>query len=206
MDEAIATVVTVTGTTPEVAAQYVQLAEGDPNQAVQLFFENGGVDLAGSSSQPPLPPTSQPAGAAGNPIDVDEEENISDDNDPEVTGFRRRPQNNAPSGLAAAAGYEDDEAMARRLQQEMYGEGGVDEGVRAPIARQAETLVGPGADALPLAGPAYHAAIEERMHAFERRRTQRQSKRKALKTVTNLCQYPLEYSTNTNHLVSGIET
>ncbi|KAF2863490.1 hypothetical protein K470DRAFT_210527 [Piedraia hortae CBS 480.64] len=39
---------------------------------------------------------------------------------------------------------EDDEAMARRLQNEMYGggSGGADGGVRAPIARTTETLVG----------------------------------------------------------------
>ncbi|KAI1614535.1 hypothetical protein EDD36DRAFT_231000 [Exophiala viscosa] len=176
MDEAIATVVMVTGTTTELATQYVQLADGDPNQAVQLFFENGGADLTGSSSQPPPPSTSHPAGGAENPIDIDAEENISDDNDPAVTGFNKRPRNDAPSQPMAAAGYEDDEAMARRLQEEMYGEGGLDEGVvRAPIARQAETLVGPGADALPGLGVGdddHDAAIQERMLAFQRRRNQ----------------------------------
>jgi hypothetical protein len=40
---------------------------------------------------------------------------------------------------------EDDEAMARRLQEEMYGTAGRDsEDVRAPISRTTETLVGPG--------------------------------------------------------------
>ncbi|KAK4935930.1 UBX domain protein Ubx2 [Elasticomyces elasticus] len=176
MDEAIASVVMVTGTTPELAAQYVQLADGDPNQAVQLFFENGGADLTGPSSHPPPPSSSHPAGGADNPIDIDAEENISDDNDPDVTGFRKTPQNNASSRPLAAADYEDDEAMARRLQEEMYGGGGMDEGVvRAPIARQAETLVGPGADALPglgVGGPDHDAAIQERMLAFQRRRNQ----------------------------------
>ena len=165
MDEAIATVVSVCGTTPELAAQYVQLADGDPNQAVQLFFENGGVDLAGPTSHPPPPSTSQPVGDPRHPIDIDAEDHVSDDNDPEVTGFRTTTQR--PS-----ADYEDDEAMARRLQNEMYGEGSMEEGVRAPIARQAETLVGPGADALPLAGPAYASAVEDRMRAIERRRHQ----------------------------------
>ncbi|RMZ82935.1 hypothetical protein DV737_g1807, partial [Chaetothyriales sp. CBS 132003] len=45
MDEALSQVVAVTGSTPELAAQYLQLADGDANQAVQLFFEHGGVDL-----------------------------------------------------------------------------------------------------------------------------------------------------------------
>ena len=49
---------------------------------------------------------------------------------------------------------EDDEAMARRMQEEMYGGGGggggaqsdidPETGVRAPMARTTETLVGPG--------------------------------------------------------------
>lgn len=175
MDEAIATVVTVTGSTPELAAQYVQLADGDPNQAVQLFFENGGADLAGSSSSQPQPaPTSTQTGGARNPIDVEADDNISDDNDPEITGFRNISQSHGPSRPAATLDYEDDEAMARRLQDEMYGEGAMDDLIRAPIARQAETLVGPGADPLPVSGPAYDAAIQARMQAFERRRTQRQ--------------------------------
>jgi hypothetical protein len=44
------------------------------------------------------------------------------------------------------AGIEDDEAMARRLQEEFYGSGGAQPEVRAPIARQTETLVGPDAN------------------------------------------------------------
>ena len=53
------------------------------------------------------------------------------------------------SGVSAA--IDDDEAMARRLQEELYAGGNQSndfdsEGVRAPIARTTETLVGPGAD------------------------------------------------------------
>ena len=56
MDETIAQVVTVTGSTPELAAQYVQLADGDAETAISLYFENGGADLAGSS-EPATQPT-----------------------------------------------------------------------------------------------------------------------------------------------------
>ncbi|KAL6250342.1 UBX domain protein Ubx2 [Rhinocladiella similis] len=168
MDEAIASVVTVTGSTPEIAAQYVQLADGDPNQAVQLFFENGGADL-GVAFQPPQPSTSsRPTGDAQNPINLDADEHISDDNDPEITGFRKSSRDAAPSRFTND--FEDDEAMARRLQEEMYGGNGVEHNVRAPIARQAETLVGPGADPFPTAGPEYDAALDERLRAFQRRR------------------------------------
>jgi hypothetical protein len=171
MDEAIATVVTVTGTTPERAAQYVQLADGDPNQAVQLFFESDGADLAGASSpQPPPAATSGHTGTSDHPIDLDDDdEHISDDNDPEITGFRRQAHRHPPP-RPAAADAEDDEAMARRLQEEMYGEGGIEHAVRAPIARQTETLVGPGADPLPLGGAGMDAAIEARMQELTRRR------------------------------------
>lgn len=170
MDEAIATLIAVTGTTPELAAQYVQLADGDANQAVQLFFENGGVDLAGSaSSRPPAAPTSLQSGHAHDPINIDDDENITDDNDPEITGYRKDFDHSRPSIPAAAtAHFEDDEAMARRLQQEMYTEGGIDEPLRAPIARQSETLVGAG-ESLPMSGSGYDAAVEARMRAFQTR-------------------------------------
>lgn len=179
MDEAIATVVTVTGTTPELAAQYVQLADGDPNQAVQLFFENGGADLAGSSSSHPAPPPAPSSvhqtGLPDNPIEVDEEETISDDNDPEITGFRKTSRHQPPPERSEAVpDFEDDEAMARRLQNEMYGEGAMEDEIRAPIARQAETLVGPAMDPMPMTGPDLDAAVQSRMMAFERRRQQRQ--------------------------------
>ncbi|KIX95993.1 uncharacterized protein Z520_08248 [Fonsecaea multimorphosa CBS 102226] len=177
MDEAIATVVSVCGTTPELASQYVQLADGDPNQAVQLFFENGGADLAGNSSHPPPPPEPSSSnaripGGPLNPIDADAEDNISDDNDPEITGFRKAPHRDTSSGPSRGAEYEDDEAMARRLQNEMYGEGAMDDIVRAPIARQAETLVGPGSAGPPMSAAQYSSAVEERMQAIERRRQQ----------------------------------
>lgn len=170
MDEAIATVVSVCGTTPDLAARYVQLADGDANQAVQLFFESGGADLFGSSSSQNPPPRTTPhqTGDAGAPIDVDAEDNISDDNDPEVTGFRRTTQ-------PPPADYEDDEAIARRLQNEMYGEGdSMNEEIRAPIARQAETLVGGYGSNLPMADAQYSSAVEDRMRTIERRRQQGQ--------------------------------
>ncbi|KAH0836074.1 hypothetical protein AYO21_02715 [Fonsecaea monophora] len=178
MDEAIATVVSVCGTTPELASQYVQLADGDPNQAVQLFFENGGADLAGNTSRPPPPPppttSSDPRMPGGplNPLDADADDNISDDNDPEITGFRKNTLRDTASGPARGLDYEDDEAMARRLQNEMYGEGAMDDIVRAPIARQAETLVGSGSTIPGMREVAYTSSVEERMRALERRRQQ----------------------------------
>ena len=167
MDDAIAQLVTITGTTPELAAQYVQLADGDANQAAQLFFENGGADLvattSAASAAQPSTSSSRPSGAglAHNPINVDDDDRISDDNDPEITSYRR---------VNDGDNFEDDEAMARRLQEEMYG-GSTEQGVRAPIARQTETLLGPGADVGIMAGSDTDAAIQQRMRAFQERRT-----------------------------------
>ena len=213
MDEAIATVVTVTGSTPEIAAQYVQLADGDPNQAVQLFFENGGADLGGASAQPQPHPhpsttsheTSHATGSAQDPVNLDDEGNISDDNDPEVTGYGKTTQSNAPP--RPAGDFEDDEAMARRLQEEMYGDTGMEDVVRAPIARQAETLLGPTAEVLHPSGPEYDAALEGHMRAFQRRRNQGWFGFDSVEPVLTLPQSVLAYSTNTNPpRASGIET
>lgn len=168
MDEAIAQLVSITACTPEIARQYVQLADGDTNQAVQLFFENGGADLAGTtvSAPPPPPSTSRvpPSGNPQNPISVedDDEGGISDDNDPEITGYR--------PGQHASTSVDDDEAMARRLQEEIYGD--PEHSIRAPIARQSDTLLGPGADTRPLSGTSLDEAVQERMQSLQQRRRQ----------------------------------
>lgn len=173
MDEAIAQVVSITACSPEIARQYVQLADTDVNQAVQLFFENGGADLAGGTSSAPAPapaPPSQPsssrlsgAGDAHDPIDLGDDDNISDDNDPEVTGYRPRQQ--------ASAEVNDDEAMARRLQEQMYG-GSEEDAIRAPIARQSDTLLGPGSAPAGFGESQLDDAIQERMQAMQQRRRQ----------------------------------
>ncbi|KAI5300954.1 hypothetical protein KEM55_003694 [Ascosphaera atra] len=100
----------VTGCDESIAQQYLSLADGNFDNAITLFFENGGAPL-------------------GDPQQQEREReiiNIDSDDEPE-----------------------DDEAMARRLQREMEaqarprGRGALDEeGVRAPMARTTETLVG----------------------------------------------------------------
>lgn len=133
-DEAITTFCSITDTTPQQAQQYLQFSDGNVEQAIELFFNN--PDLAGSA--PAAQP--QPASTRDDPINLD-------DDDDDVADM---------SAAQGGPSTEDDEAMARRLQEEMYGAGGgggaggaggVDEeGVRAPMARTTETLVGPGSD------------------------------------------------------------
>lgn len=158
MDDAISQMVAITNATPEKAQQYLQVADGDIEQAVSLFFETGGALDFGQA-----PSTTQPAGRdtgsgnAQNPISID------DDQDESVP----RPTNT--TSLANPADFEDDEAMARRLQQEMYGgSGGDDEPIRAPIARQTEVLAGPGSS--DYYGGTVDDAIQERLQAFQSRR------------------------------------
>lgn len=144
-DDVIADVVSITGCTPEIARQYVQLGEGDTSQAIQLFYENGGADLStGSSAPPPVPTSSRPSNA-NDPITIDDDDDV-------------------PTG----ANVEDDEAMARRLQEEMYGVqgSGQEQDVRAPIARRTETLAGPGSDMM---AEEYEDAMTARLQAMHQR-------------------------------------
>lgn len=175
-DDAIAQVVMVTNTTPEKAAQYLTLADGDPDQAVTLFFENGGADLVGraspsapATSQPAAPPRASATGNAQNPINVDDDDMLDDDN-PQITHSQIvGPQH--PEHQSSL--YEDDAAMARRLQEEMYGSVGDangEEAVRAPLARQSETLLGPGADAGGFSAAEIPGEVERRMQEMQRRR------------------------------------
>lgn len=159
MDEDIATFTAITEASPEQAQRFLQLADGNLEASVQLFFNDPSLGSAGASV-PPVP--SRPAN--NEPITIDSD----DDDDAPEAGSRNAP----PSGI------ESDEEMARRLQQEMYGgAGGVggaafdEEGVRAPMARTTETLVGPGSS-----GPSWrddpgqmNAAIAQQLFNRDRR-------------------------------------
>jgi hypothetical protein len=159
MDEAIDTFVAFTGATPEVARRYLEMTENNGEQAIQLYFDSpdlaSGVGAAPSSA-PPIPSSTrpQPLGtSAGREnargvvnLDDDDDEDMADVND--ETGH---DEATSAAAIAQAADYEDDEAIARRMQEELYaggdsgGFGG--DGVRAPIERRTETLVGgPGGD------------------------------------------------------------
>lgn len=183
MDDDIAQIVAITSAPPERAAQYLQLADGDLDSAVMLYFENNGADPSGgptfeSAPPPSAPPTSsrpQASGDADNPIDIDET-NTSDGNDPATTRFQR------PGGVGASTQsrsqdptFDADAEYARKLQEEMYGipgmEGLEEDGeIRAPIARQSETLLGPGAETLSERDIPAH--VLDQMNRVQNRRTQ----------------------------------
>ncbi|KAJ5663960.1 hypothetical protein N7507_004691 [Penicillium longicatenatum] len=134
-DSVVAQFTEITGSTPETATQYLQLTEFNIEQAMQLFFENGGAPLTEAPAQP-----------ASNPAYEDESGVVHIDSDSDDDS---RP---AQSAQPAGTTFDDDAAMARRLQEEMYGAGGpthnddYEDEVRAPMARTTETLVGPDLD------------------------------------------------------------
>ena len=191
MDEdTIAQFASITGSSPALAAQYLRLADNNTEQAIELFYANEGADLEPSSQPPPIPapstrPTERGRGYQDEEgvvhLDSDQEDlEYSDNDDVEVTRQHRRKPLAAggptstlqtsssatpPVGQASVA-VDEDEAMARRLQEEFYGAAGrsggsgaeiVDEhGYRAPIGRTTETLVGQGS---------FDPADEEEMRA-----------------------------------------
>lgn len=140
-DENISNFVAITSADPTKAAQYLSLTDNNLEQAIQLFFDSPNLDFGGAPASQPAPTN---ASNVQNPITIDSDEDMSDFDAGLQTNTPPRPQQNV----------EDDEAMARRLQEEIYGAGGAGSGaaglgedeVRAPMERRTETLVGPGAD------------------------------------------------------------
>lgn len=198
-DDALANFTDITGTTPDRAQQYLKLTDGNLEQAFELFYANDGADLEGeASSAPPQQPSqvlSHPRSStrpsadrqvyqdAGRIIhvDSDEEQDHSDD-EVQFTGtgptpqpaddirrLSRRSQGISTPPINDHNTVDEDEAMARRLQEEYYGSAGTagtvdSEGVRPPIARTTETLVGPGSFD-PNDERDMHAAVLQQMRA-----------------------------------------
>ncbi|KAG9246689.1 hypothetical protein BJ878DRAFT_436828 [Calycina marina] len=139
MDEAVGTFTAFTGSSPEIGRRYLGMTDGNAEQAIQLFFDS--PDLASGISEPALQSNPPPIPSSTRPTHIID----SDDEEMHDTGSANGSTSAAVVGRAAAV--EDDEAIARRLQEEMYtgGDSGGrfgDDGVRAPLARTTETLVG----------------------------------------------------------------
>jgi hypothetical protein len=165
MEDAVGDFCAITGATPQVARHFLNIADGDPSQAIQLFFDN--PDLASAATEisqqpPPAPAASSrlPARSASASredehgvvhLDSDSDDLAMDETDDDNLEATHTSPVPASTTAPQSSAYEDDEAMARRLQEEMYAGGDMSgdydpDGVRAPLARTTETLVGPGAD------------------------------------------------------------
>lgn len=135
-DENISNFVAITSCDPAKAAQYLTLTEGNLEQAIQLYFDSPNLDFGGA---PAAQPAAGNSSATDAPIVIDSDDDMSDFDAPPRSNPPSRPQPN----------IDDDEAMARRLQEEMYGASGggiAQDEVRAPMERRTETLVGPGSN------------------------------------------------------------
>jgi hypothetical protein len=140
-----------TGASTTVARHYLRLTDNDAQQAIQLFFDS--PELA--SAIPPEPSGGSASTSQRRRGNIGREDesgvvHIDSDSDHEDMDVDNH-LNNETNVVDRSAMEEDDAAMARRLQEEMYAGGdmgaGVDaDGVRAPMERRTETLVGPGAD------------------------------------------------------------
>jgi len=148
MDDAVENFVSFTGSTPEIARRYLGFTENDPQQAIQLFFDS--PDLASGIAEPPtaappIPTSTKPQQTNTNPPHGGTDLiNLESDDEMDIESDDGAAQ---AAALSRAADVEDDEAMARRMQEELYagGDAGGEldaDGVRAPIARRTETLVG----------------------------------------------------------------
>ena len=201
-DTALATFTSITGTTPDKAAPYLGLTEGDVQQAIEFFYANDGAELeapspstsAQTSQAPPiLPSRTRPPGRSQGYEDEDGVVHIDSDLESEMdtesishnatratataarsTSNAHTPSISTPPPPQANQEIDSDEALARRLQEEFYGATGnipgIDEnGIRAPMARTTETLIGP--DSFDPNDPEdMHAAVLEQVRARHRPR------------------------------------
>lgn len=136
-DENIVNFVGITSCDPDKAAQYLRLTDGNFEQAIQLYFDQPNLDVGAASAA--SAPAHNAASSARNPITIDSDDEMSD--------FDPAAHASTPPSRPQPA-VEDDEAMARRLQEEMYGAAGPagEEQVRAPMQRTTETLIGPASN------------------------------------------------------------
>lgn len=138
-EENILNFVGITSCDPDKAAQYLRLTDNNLEQAIQLFFDSPNLDFGPATAT--QPPAHHATSSAQNPISIDSDDEMSD--------FAPPAHASTPPSRTLAD-TEDDEAMARRLQEEMYGGGpggaASPEDVRAPMQRTTETLVGPGSN------------------------------------------------------------
>jgi UBX domain-containing protein 7 len=145
-DNPVAQFTEITGSTSELAVQYLELTDYNLEQAMQLYFENGGAEIVEQPSRPqPEMSRSQPSSQpnvyedATGVVHLDSDDELEEIEGDVVDEIPSSPPARSPTGPHV----EDDAAMARRLQEELYAGTESVDGVRAPIARTTETL-GPG--------------------------------------------------------------
>lgn len=165
-DDPVAQFMSITGANDTVATGCLSMTEGDVMAAVNLFFENPEIASSFSAQASSAAPASSSTAAASRPQGASSSRNLGRQDDQGVIHIDDDDDDDGPirvdsdddvddvdhSDLERIAQESDDAAMARRLQEEMYGGGGPPpaDGVRAPIARTTETLVAPSGYGAPI--------------------------------------------------------
>ncbi|KAI0466406.1 hypothetical protein F4859DRAFT_497312 [Xylaria cf. heliscus] len=158
MDDDVDSFMLVTGVASrDVARGYLQISGGDLNRAVTAYYENPELESSFNTASSAPRTSSQQRGTSSRArssgltgredshgvVHIDSD----DDDDDDIRMLEDDDDSADVASIARNAQEEEDAAMARRLQEELYGSGpgsgGVDDGVRAPIAQTTETLAGP---------------------------------------------------------------
>ncbi|PHH60579.1 hypothetical protein CDD81_1435 [Ophiocordyceps australis] len=169
MDDDISSFISITGVSADIAHGFLELTGGEFERAVGLYFENpelvqapeqfshDGSNREAASRSGNVASRSAQMGRedSSGVIHISDDEDMLDgqdfdDEDVELNardGDASRNEDAAALHAANLAQEEEDAAMAKRLQEELYGAGetsgaGADD-VRAPIARTTETLIAP---------------------------------------------------------------
>ncbi|KAH8815367.1 hypothetical protein F5884DRAFT_772050 [Xylogone sp. PMI_703] len=170
-DEAIDTFTSFTGESAAVARRYLAVTDNNAQQAIQLFFDS--PDLASGldqTSQANSSSNTRPQQGTTNRHSEDNEGVIHIDSDDDAgMDIDETDEHERVTAISRAADTDEDEAIARRMQEELYASGDGD-GVRAPIARTTETLVGGDGD---WQSDDMSSAVLEQMRARQQRQASR---------------------------------
>lgn len=159
-EENISNFAGITGSSTDVARGFLQIAGGDMERAVALYFENPelvsgmSAGLAGASTSTSSRPAQTASSRTRANLPREDSSGVihisDDDDDDDMNDYNYEDDGDDghEAALLAAntAQEEEDAAMAKRLQEELYQQGGAqgaEADVRAPIARTTETLVAP---------------------------------------------------------------
>ncbi|KKF93971.1 UBX domain-containing protein 5 [Ceratocystis platani] len=142
----------ITGMTEAVAEGYLRMAEGNLESAVQLYYDNPELhhsfnaanNLSNNSQPRPRAALHEDEDGVIHLDDSDEEASDIDMNN-DFDAINQDDDHIIASRIAAQAQADEDAAMAKKLQEELYAENGAQDpshDIRAPIASRTETLVG----------------------------------------------------------------
>lgn len=151
-DDAVGMFTAFTGASPDIARRYLGMTDNNSEQAIQLYFDSpdlaSGAGEGASSTGPPVPHSSRPPPQASSAGQQDAQGVVQHtDSGAEYMEIDSDDDAAVAARAARHAELEDDAAMARKMQEELYTGGDAsggfdDDGVRAPIARTRETLIG----------------------------------------------------------------